>query len=71
MRSPICLLENQINSAPLKVAPEKASLCAQHIDDNNITLDLVDEPGFGIRVRLCADTQTPEIVLPIASLEYL
>lgn len=31
----------------------------------------MDEPKFGIRVRLNADRKTPEIVLPIASLEYL
>jgi hypothetical protein len=71
MRSPISLLENQINSAPLNIAPEKADLCAQYINENNITIALVDEPGFGIRVRLCANTQMPEIVLPVASLEYL
>ena len=71
MRSPICLLEAQIASAPFNVAPEKADLCAQQRDEHKIDLVMVDEPKFGFRVRLEEDSQTPEIVLPIASLEYL
>ena len=71
MRSPICLLETQIAGSPFNVAPEKASLCAQQRDDHKIDFVLVDEPKFGIRVRLDTESQTPEIVLPIASLEYL
>lgn len=71
MRSPICLLEAQIAGAPFNVAPEKASLCAQQRDNHKIDFVMVDEPKFGVRVRLDADSQTPEIVLPIASLEYL
>lgn len=71
MRSPICLLEPQIAGAPFNVAPERASLCAQQRDDHKIDFVLVDEPKFGIRVRLNTDRNTPEIVLPIASLEYL
>lgn len=71
MRSPICLLEAQIAGSPFNVAPEKAILCAQRRDDHKIVFVMVDEPKFGIRVRLDADSQTPEIVLPIASLEYL
>lgn len=71
MRSPICLLEAQIAGSPFNVAPEKASLCAQRRDDHKIDFVMVDEPKFGVRVRLDADSQKPEIVLPIASLEYL
>ncbi len=71
MRSPILLLEQQIAGAPFNVAPEKANLCAQHRDDHKIECVLEDEPGFGIRVRPNKDTHHPEIVLPIAALEYL
>jgi hypothetical protein len=71
MRSPICLLETQISGAPFNVAPEKASRCAQSRDDHQIDFVMVDEPKFGIRVRIDTDKQTPEIVLPVASLEYM
>jgi len=71
MRSPICLLKCQITGAPFKVAPEKADLCAQQRDDHKIDFVMVDEPKFGFRVRKESNSQTPEIVLPIASLEYL
>lgn len=71
MRSPICLLETQIAGAPFNVAPEKANRCAQYRDDHKIDFAVVDESKFGVRVRLCTDSKTPEIVLPIASLEYL
>ncbi len=71
MRSPICHLETQIAGSPFNVAPEKARLCAQRRDDHKIDFIMVDEPKFGVRVRLDADRLTPEVVLPIASLEYL
>jgi hypothetical protein len=71
MRSPICLLETQIAGAPFNVAPEKVNRCAQNRDDHQIDFVVVDESKFGIRVRLNTDSQTPEIVLPVASLEYL
>lgn len=71
MRSPICLIENQIAGAPFNVAPEKSSLCVQRRDDHKIDFVILDEPKFGIRVRLNSETQTPEVVLPVASLEYL
>jgi len=70
-RSPILLLEDQIAGAPFNVAPEKASRCAQHRDDYKIECELVDEPGFGIRVRRNKNGEGHEIVLPIAALEYL
>jgi len=71
MRSPICLLETQIAGAPFNVAPEKSNRCAQNRDDHKIECIMVDEPKFGVRVRLSTKNKTPEIVLPIASLEYL
>jgi hypothetical protein len=71
MRSPICLLETQIAGAPFNVAPEKADRCAQNRDDHKINFLIADESQFGIRVRLSEESQIPEIVLPIASLEYL
>ncbi|MEE4130101.1 phage exclusion protein Lit family protein [Pseudomonas viridiflava] len=71
MRSPICHLEFQITGAPFSVAPEKAGQCAKQRDDHKIDFVMVDEPKFGFRVRLEASSQTPEVVLPIASLEYL
>ena len=70
MRSPICHLENQIAGAPFTSAPEKKSLCAEHRDTFRITFALVDERMFGVRVRLDEESN-PEVVLPIAALEYL
>lgn len=70
MRSPICHLENQIAGAPFTSAPEKESQCVEHRDMFQFTFALVNEPQFGIRVRLDHDN-CPEIVLPIAALEYL
>ena len=71
MRSPICLLETQIAGAPFNVAPEKASRCLQYRDDHRFDVIFVDEKKFRIRVRSNKEDQHPEIVLPIASLEYL
>lgn len=70
MRSPICYLENQIAGAPFTSAPEKESLCAEQRDTFRITFALVDERMFGVRVRLDEESN-PEVVLPIAALEYL
>lgn len=70
MRSPICLLENKIAGAPFTSAPEKESLCAKHRDNFRITFALVDERLFGIRVRHDEESN-PEVILPIAALEYL
>lgn len=69
--SPILLLADQIAGAPFNVAPEKANLCARHRDDHKIECVIVDEPGFGIRIRRNSDSKGHEIVLPIAALEYL
>lgn len=71
MRSPICLLEAQIAGTPFEIAPEKAHLCEQQRNEHQIEFVMVDETKFGFRVRLREDSQIPEIVLPIASLEYL
>lgn len=71
MRSPILLLDAYIAGAPFNVAPEKADLCAKQRDDHEIECVLVDEPGFGIRVRRSAGGKGHEIILPIAALEYL
>lgn len=70
MRSPICNLNNQIAGAPFTSAPEKEPLCVIQRDEFRITIVLVDERNFGIRVRK-GENGDPEIVLPIASLEYL
>lgn len=70
MRSPICHLVNQIVGAPFSSAPEKESLCVVHRDAYRITIALVDERMFGIRVRHDEES-CPEVVLPIAALEYL
>lgn len=70
MRSPILHLENQIAGAPFNSAPEKETLCAMHRDTFHITFALVDERMFGIRVRL-DEKLNPEVVLPVAALEYL
>jgi len=71
MRSPIIHLQNQTAGAPFNVPPERACACKQYRDHNKIDFVLVDEIGFRVRVRPCAQNQTIEIVLPIASLEYL
>lgn len=70
MRSPICHLEKQIAAAPFSIAPEKERICEKHKDEFQISISLVDERLFGIRVRL-DEQSTPEVVLPIAALEYL
>lgn len=70
MRSPICELNDQISAAPFKSAPEKRSDCEKNRDEFRITFVQVDERNFRIRVRINNDGN-PEIVLPIASLEYL
>jgi hypothetical protein len=70
MRSPILQLQKSIAGVPFTSAPEKEAQCVEHRDTYNITCVLVDETNFGIRVRLREDN-TPEIVLPIAALEYL
>ena len=71
MRSPIIHLQSQIAGAAFNVAPEKACACKQYRDQYKINLVLVDETRFRVRVRPCVQSQTIEIVLPIASLEYL
>lgn len=70
MRSPICHLGTHIAGAPFTSAPEKASLCENQRDIFHITFALINERKFGIRVRL-DDESNPEVVLPIAALEYL
>lgn len=70
MRSPICHLENQIAGAPFTSAPEKEALCAEQRDNFRITFAMVDERNFGVRVRV-DDECNPEVVLPVAALEYL
>ena len=71
MRSPIIHLQNQILGAPFTVAPERACLCKKYRDENNIVIALVDEIGFRIRVKPSQENSAIEIILPIASLEYL
>ena len=70
MRSPICHLENQSAGAPFSSAPEKESQCLEHRNEFRIACAFVDEPKFGIRVRV-DEEKNPEIVLPIGALEYL
>lgn len=70
MRSPICHLKNQIAGAAFNIAPEKEAMCRQHRDQFRISYQLADESKFGIRVR-AEPNGDPEIVLPIAALEYL
>lgn len=70
MRSPICFLENQIAGVPFTSAPEKESLCAEQRDKFDINFALVDERNFGVRVRM-DERCSPEVVLPVAALEYL
>jgi hypothetical protein len=46
-------------------------LCQRYRDEFGITLEMVDEPKFDIRVRTRDEHPNPVIVLPIAALEYL
>ncbi len=50
-----------------QIAPENLEKCMEYRDTYNISLELIDDKLFSIRVNL--DTNT--IILPIASLEYL
>ncbi|MDA3821683.1 MAG: phage exclusion protein Lit family protein [Bacteroidales bacterium] len=67
MRSPICNLEESIAGVASKIAPEKENECAKYRDRYGISIDLIDDNEFSIRVNLSSKT----IILPFASLEYL
>lgn len=67
MRSPICKLEESIAGVAFKIAPEKENECARYRDQFGISIELIDDKDFSIRVNL----STKIIKLPIASLEYL
>ncbi len=67
MRSPICNLEESIAGVTFRIAPEKETECQEHRDNYGVSIDLIDDSEFSIRVNLSSNT----IMLPIASLEYL
>ncbi len=67
MRSPICNLENAISGVAFNIAPEKEARCKHNQDIYGISIDLIDDTDFSIRVKISTKT----IILPIASLEYL
>ena len=67
LRSPILELKNAIAGCAFRIAPERASELAELRDLNNLTITLVDEPGFNIRVRL----PTHEVIINVAALEFL
>lgn len=67
MRSPICNIEESISGVAFKIAPEKETECAKNRDEHDISIDLIDDTKFSIRVNLSSNT----IILPIASLEYI
>lgn len=71
MRSPICHLFSAINSSPFKIAPEKEQDLKTIVDDKKIIISVVSEPGFNIRVRKNESNNSHEIVLTVASLEYI
>lgn len=66
-RSPVLELENAIAGCAFRIAPERENELAELRDVNNLTIALVDEPGFNIRVRL----PEREVVMNIAALEFL
>lgn len=66
-RSPVLELENAIAGCAFRIAPERASELAELLDLNKLTLALVDEPGFNIRVRLLER----EVMINVAALEFL
>jgi hypothetical protein len=67
MRSPICNLENSIAGVAFNIAPEKETQCRYYRDIYGISIVLIDDADFSIRVNI----STKAIILPIASLEYL
>ncbi len=66
-RSPILELENAIAGCAFRIAPEREDELAELCDVKNLTITLVDESGFSIRVRLPEN----EVVINVASLEFL
>ena len=66
-RSPVLELENAVAGCAFRIAPERESELAELRDVNNLTLTLVDELGFNIRVRLAER----EIMINVAALEFL
>lgn len=66
-RSPILSLDESVGASPSMLAPERASELKVICDRHNLQIVIVDEPRFGIRVRL----DTREIYLPIAAMEYV
>jgi hypothetical protein len=67
LRSPILDLQNAIAGCAFRIAPERENELAKLRDLTNLTLALVDEAGFSIRVRL----PEHEVVVNIAALEFL
>ena len=67
MRSPITLLQTAIAGSAFRVAPERADELKELDDLHNFALVLTDEKGFAFRIN----TQTHEVMLPIAALEYI
>lgn len=66
-RSPVLELENAIAGCAFRIAPERENELAELRDVHNLTISLVDEPGFNIRVRL----PEREVVINVAALEFL
>lgn len=66
-RSPILELRNAIAGCAFRIAPERDSELAELRDLCNLTVTLVDEPGFNIRVSLLER----KIMINIAALEFL
>lgn len=65
--SPVLELKNAIAGCAFRIAPERESELAELRDENNLTLILVDEPGFKIRVR----SAEREITIDVAALKFL
>lgn len=66
-RSPVLELENAIAGCAFRIAPERENELAELRDAHNLTIALVDEPGFNVRVRLLER----EVVINVAALEFL
>jgi len=67
IRSPILHLETAIGGCAFRIAPERGSELGEFRDFKNITMSIVDEPGFDIRVLI----DKHQIVMGIAALEFL
>lgn len=66
-RSPILFLQTTIASSVYNIAPERSAELAAIVRSHDLALVPTDDRGFSIRVN----TQSGDVTVPIAAMEYL